>query len=170
MTTCALPSCNNKAYGGKWCNGHRLNARKYGVPNPPQHALIVGKRTLLAKTCLGCGELKSSFRRVNGYWKGLCRECTNADNAERAERLGYYKRHRDYNVPRHNQSTKESMRRYQEETLPGATKHYEPYTGADWEIILRDDLTTKEKALMLHRTHKAIDNALQRHRQGDQHA
>lgn len=139
--------------------------RKYGSPNPPHLALKVGKRTVLAKTCLNCGVLSSGSNLVRdrrGYIRPNCRLCINADNRGRTDAKGYNRV--AYRGPRGGLNTTEYQRAIQAESLPGATNHYQQYTGADWDIILSKDLTNRDKAKKLGRTYKAIINARDRHK------
>lgn len=166
---CKAEGCPNKLVNDVWCGTHRGRITKYGFPNPPELAHFIGTRFLLAKTCVKCGELRSDFHRDRrGYWRSYCKSCVYADNKTRAKERGYDVGRNRRGNPR--RDTNIYQRQYQETTLPGATKRYEPYTSAEWDIILRDDLTIPEKAKILHRTYKGIDNALQRHRRGDYHA
>lgn len=160
---CKNDGCPNKPGRTGWCGTHRSRIQKYGSPNPPELAHFVGTRILLAKTCPRCGELRSDYhRRKGGHWRSYCKGCVYLDNRERTKRRGYDVGRKRSNSRR--QNTNIYQRQYQDTSLPGATNIYQPYTSTEWDVILREDITIMEKAKILHRTFKGIDNALQRHR------
>ncbi len=113
------------------------------------HARYMGTRSLVARTCHKCCLLKSAedFRqeKKTGYWSSVCTSC-------KVTTL---------------RGTDHDMKRVQDETLDRAVKRYEPYTGADMEIIAREDLTVKEKAILLGRSYYGVATMLKKYREGE---
>ena len=118
----------------------------------------VGARTLLAKTCPGCGLLlaaswfgrqRSKDRAIR--WRPRCLRCQPAKNAEQV---------RAYNAKRRAEGAARGTleKRLQALSLDRANKRGEPYTEKDHEVLARPDLTTFEKATTLGRTYFATKN------------
>lgn len=115
----------------------------------------VGPRTVLAKTCTGCGLF------LNGEWfypvrrgglvylNGKCKRCIYAGmHATRAERRSRKGEHED--------------RERQRISLRSATRTTYEYTDREMQVLAREDLTTLEKALELGRTYFAVRTALRK--------
>lgn len=112
----------------------------------------VGPRTLLAKTCLGCGLLldRSWFSRNSKQWKSRCNKCHSKDHPPKES---------TYSKDR-GKSARESRTKLQAFTRERATRHGFAWVEAD-HLVLRDpDLTHFEKALRLGRTYNATANAV----------
>lgn len=116
----------------------------------------VGKRTLLAKTCLGCGLLldrswyshSSDGKGGLKSWRARCNRCAGTTAKEKSERPSTSQRDGG-------KSARESRARLQAFTLERASRHKMPWVEAD-HLVLRDpDLTHFEKALRLGRTYSA---------------
>lgn len=56
------------------------------------------------------------------------------------------------------------MRKLNERTLQMAICHYDRYSDEDWEILLREDLSTFDKAVKLGRSYRAVSNQLYKYR------
>ena len=99
----------------------------------------IGKRTLLAKTCLICGLLKMAdqFAILQKYYRdSYCKSCHNA-----------------HSTP--------VMKEHQQEALKGAVKHRQPWTGAEiqhLERMVSEGLTGPQMALILNRSVYAVYN------------
>jgi len=137
----------------------RETARIVGDAKGTKVTLPAGRgfsgRTLLAKTCKGCGEL----RDVGDFpVTGSARTPDPRCNGCHAIRLrGYDWRRRKGSMHAH-----EAKR--QADTLATASRHGEQWTGPQLEIALRDDLTAFEAAKILGRSHIAVRNIRRRSR------
>lgn len=112
--------------------------------------LMVGRRTLIAKTCLACGELLPAARfqrQVRGYYATTCGRCVQSGwiaglpTDEREALL----RHRQAEVARQNA-----------EMRPGARRHRQLWTGPELELVERRELTAVQVAAMIGRTPHAV--------------
>lgn len=109
-------------------------------------SLKVGHRTLLAKTCKGCGLLLGSkwfYRQVNArghaFWSGKCKHCMAiATSRARVERMANGEQH--------------WQKAAQRSSLLTAVRNGEEWKEFDIEIAQREDLTILEKARMCGRT------------------
>jgi hypothetical protein len=103
------------------------------------------------------GEVKVSHG-LSGYTNDGCRceTCTEGYAAYRAAN-----RDKQYHVV-HPDESREAQRlkmvKWQAQTLEGATRHGQQWTGPELEVAGRSDLTTREVALMLGRTFAAVSN------------
>jgi len=88
---------------------------------------------LLAKTCPQCGRLLGTghFHRGPRSWSTRCRDCTRP-------------------------AVQENQRGRQAETEPTATHHRDRWTGAEIDLLMRDDLSNQQVATMLGRTLYAV--------------
>ena len=119
--------------------------------------LPIGPRTLLAKTCRGCGLLLDARwfgkRRDRGGRGHLsrCVKCeTAAKNARgRAPLTGERKR-------KASAQRDAAMHRYWQLTVERAVNSRKEWTDDDLQVLADSDLSLMEKALMLGRTYNAI--------------
>lgn len=108
--------------------------------------ISAGPRTVLARSCLECGEFlsRSAFNVSRGYTDTTCSACR-ARNARRD--------------PAYRASAIESrMRRFnraQALTRDHATHHGEEWTSSQVEILERD-ISDEDAALLLGRTYSAV--------------
>lgn len=173
---CDLSWCNNEARG-QWCNGHWSNVRKHGVPNPPTLAKRVGTRTLLAKTCKTCGVLKltGAFqrRKKNGrsYVGPNCTSCVVEYNKSHPTKDPEYHKKYQREYKRSHPASPEQrayhvkyVKEVNDKSRETAHHHQQPYTGADWVVLLDPNLSIGEKAKKLGRTYKAVSNQLYNHK------
>lgn len=106
-----------------------------------------GPRTLVAKTCNCCGELKmaKAFSRINGiYRNSWCKKCMNATY----KRLVY---------------------NHQQKALNGAEKHRQPWTEGDLKRLsemVSEGLTTAQMAMILRRSVYAVNTMRNKLRRG----
>lgn len=172
---CSLSWCNKPARGS-YCNGHWANKYKHGVPNPPILAKRVGTRTLLAKTCGMCGELKDArefrLKKMNSKAGGLyhdtnCTPCVIVYNRthgpkdpKKYQKYSYHKLTREQQLEHQN-----ALKRMNAETRDTASNLHQPWTGADLNYALDPaNGTVKERALKLGRTYKSVENQITIHR------
>ena len=121
----------------------------------------IGRRTLLARTCYGCGLLldASWFTRyrtkVSCGWGSRCVRCV-------AARVGNKAMRKRANGSRYRSSGSkfQSRARMQDLTRPRATRHGQPYIGKDFDVLANADLTILQKALILGRTYAGTQTAL----------
>jgi hypothetical protein len=116
--------------------------------------LKMGARPLLAKTCPSCGLLLQAkwFGKNSKKWSRDCTRCIS--KAKKGTR-------KYNNSPEYKAKIREAKRKYQELTLPGASRKGQPWTESDMAILGDPDLTIFRKALTLHRTHEATRRACQ---------
>lgn len=127
-----------------------------GHKKSPHH---VGTRRLIAKTCLGCGLLLEASwfshnitpSKRSKVWKARCNRCHHDASKPRRE-SGYRKDG--------GKSAKASYEKLQAITREHATRHGQPWLGADHEVLRNPDLTTFEKAIQLGRTWAATHQAV----------
>lgn len=177
MAECKFSWCHNIATARGMCPGHNSHYHKYGEANPPSLARLVGSRPLVAQTCKDCGELKmgSEFptNTVKGvrYYRRQCRPCMKVYNDAHPPKE---KRNRSYQYnadayAKLSPEQKAKARRYMIElnasTQAQAKHKNQPYTDADWAVLLRNDLTSLEKALLIGRTYRGVENQLYKYRQ-----
>lgn len=99
--------------------------------------IAIGKRTLLAKTCLVCGELKMAdqFAILQKYYRdSYCKGC-------------------------HNAHARPGMHTHQERALKAAVKHRQPWTEGEiqrLERMVSEGLTGPQMALALNRSVYAV--------------
>jgi hypothetical protein len=91
-----------------------------------------GTRTLIAKTCRCCGELKLAkhFSRCGGYYNSQCHECNNAQS-------------------------KPGLREAHERSKTVAVRHRQPWTGKDFARLSEmaaEGVPVKEIAVALNRS------------------
>jgi hypothetical protein len=110
----------------------------------------IGKRTLIAKTCKGCGILLPASwfnEHTDGGTKGSCKKCQSTRDTER-DRKGGWERASIYNA------------NAQKITLPTATRNGYPYTEADEGVLADTSLSNVAKALKIRRSYLAIKTAV----------
>jgi hypothetical protein len=114
-----------------------------------KNAQKVGRRTLIAKTCAGCGELLDGahfpYYRVGPHNK--CKTCLGARKRSSQEKA----------------AVKARSDRLQAASIPTATKHGDLWTEADVAVLLDPDLTPFEVAVRLRRTYYGVLTALDRY-------
>lgn len=121
----------------------------------------VGKRRLIAKTCLGCGLLldASWYSKSNdGHgqmknWKPRCNRCHHGEAAPKPQRSTFAKDG--------GQSARTTYAKLQAVTLERASRHGETWLDQDHEILRDPDLTAFEKAIQLGRSYAATRRAVQ---------
>ena len=120
----------------------------YATRNKHPHRM--GARTLVARTCLGCGELldASMFRkeekgRTTAQWTRRCRRCAYEASplAEKPEAL------------------RDLMRHWQEVTSESAHRHGQEWTDEDFTALADRSVRVPEIALRLGRTYSATLSA-----------
>ena len=119
--------------------------RKYAHNSSP---MVIGARSLLAKTCPDCGLLLQAnwfHSNTNGGRTTVCSACKNKVRPPRPRQKDAENRRR----------TRESSSRFQALTVAGASKTRQPWTDADFAVLEDPDLTVLQKALTLHRTYHA---------------
>lgn len=146
-----------------------LLGRKHGLAFPThKNPCHVGKRRLLAKTCLTCGLLLEAARfsrKTSGTWPSVCVHCKSDDNLQ-------YKKPYEPNEA-DAERARVNIQKLQAISLPGAVNHRQPWTEKDHEVLSDSDLTGLEKALRLGRTYMAVVSQCRdhgyrsRHGQGD---
>jgi len=104
---------------------------------------MMGRRTLLAQTCRGCGlllgkEWFKSPKTHGGGWATQCARCRNAANLPYRER-GRMRR-------------KAAVARLQQVTIEHAEKRGQPWTEAEMKILSDSSISHFEKAIKLKRT------------------
>lgn len=101
-----------------------------------------GKRRVLAKTCLACGLLWGGAEFVSG--RGVCNGCRKTRRR-----------------PDDKQGMEEQVERLAERTgIPYRSRHYEPYTEDDCEVLANPNLSVAAKAALIGRTYKATQQAI----------
>lgn len=107
----------------------------------------VAGRTLVARTCDTCGEMRdaSSFERGTGGWRHTCRKCRGNLDVDQLDRNRISNRH--------------TTARSQNRTLDQAQRRGYQWTGPELEVVLRQDLTAEVAARMLGRTLYAVRGA-----------
>lgn len=117
---------------------------------------MVGGRTLVAKTCLGCGHLLAAdwYGKVNNQsgevYRPNCRKCNSEYGMERAKRT----KDADH---------KAWYEKVQAYTLERAERRGQEWTGADIEVLADPSKSNLEKALELKRTYASIHGASSKH-------
>ena len=124
--------------------------------------IYVGRRSLLCKTCTRCGELRPGSDYYLGK-KGYASDCRACHARERGGYRGYRK------LSKEAERKKAAKFRARKGKICGVepSHHRQPYTGVDWEILLREDLTITQKAIALGRTYSAVTLVLFKYRNGD---
>lgn len=101
---------------------------------------------------------------ASGYvsWGCRCDPCVAAAAAARAE----HPSRRDYKAiyARHQAELRAAAKQRNDESRDRAERHYQPWTGPDLEMALREDLTVAEVAAALGRTQRAVQNIRFKHR------
>lgn len=122
--------------------GRRVGMTFAAGPKGPH---IIGRRRLLAKTCGTCGLLLAAdrFGLCQGTWRSRCVHCRAATQAPQPSR-----------GPSSEQA-RANTQRLQAMSLPNASRHRQPYTDSDHEVLADPDLTCLEKALRTKRTYMA---------------
>lgn len=145
VKVCSVLKCSNMAWSRGMCQAHYQMWHKYGEACPPHLAHRVGRRTLLAKTCTNCGEFlpADQFQLYDGYRMPQCRKHSGASFT-------------GYDPVR----AKEQYERYQGETLPVADRHRCRWTQDEDNLVMDEGLTMMEKAAMLGRSYKAVDDRI----------
>lgn len=117
---------------------------------------ILNGRTLLARTCIKCGELQDAKLFPVAH-KGMfttprnkCRFCLSREAVERDRKKG---RKNNY------ASSNENYKRNQALTLPTAVRNGFEYTDRDLEILSNPSMTLFEKAIRMQRTYAATCTA-----------
>ena len=114
-------------------------------------------RTLVARTCTGCGLLLDARwfgpRREAGR-RGTMTRCKKCQvSSSKAETQAAY---REANRGRWAVASAESKRRFQDATKPSAVNNRKEWTSRDLETLADPDLSLYEKALTLGRTYSAV--------------
>ena len=112
-----------------------------------------GDRRLLAKTCPDCGLL------LEAHWFGLSHEGHGHGWRKQCTRCRPRSLSGETRKPWPNADTKANRERLQAASLPTATKHGQPWTEADHEVLSNPDLTVIQKAFRLNRTYYATSSA-----------
>lgn len=112
----------------------------------------------MAQTCWECGRLLSAamFSRGGGGrrhtdgrarrgWKRTCKDCFNAAQV----------RYRSYE-PMDASVMRERQAALQMRSLPAASRSGLPWTEADWKVLSDTSLSVAEKASIVRRTHRAV--------------
>jgi hypothetical protein len=182
VTVCSVDDCYGPPSGRGLCRRHYLrhmrqlgridgnspsvNARATLARGGALHPPISLPFRHIAKTCTGCGELRTTPDHLIRKDSGPYPRCSTCGT----RRALSYKRTRsaiddEYKRKVEAQARAATMRtigRLQSETLPNASQHHKEWTGPDLEMVLRQDLTVREIALRLGRTFAAT--AMARHR------
>lgn len=139
----------------KSVQGQRTRLREQlGLTKPRLHdelnPWIVGKRTLVAKTCLGCGLIMDASwyqrRDGNNRWSSTCAAC---------ERERVYGKPRKIDRERARERERQLRERYREMTMPAARSGME-WTSKDHEIASDPSKGLVAKAIELERTYEAV--------------
>lgn len=124
---------------------HRLHdkpRRKY-LPR------LKAAEALVAKTCLGCGQLKMAheygMQSTGTSHHSKCKSCRNE-----------YLRDKRIEDQEFAELSLESARRIQSETLPHAKNHGKEWTGPELELLARPELSASEIAKVIGRTLYAV--------------
>lgn len=137
----------------------------------------IDPRTLFPRDCTACGvpKARDAFFDVKGKPARECRECSNARGRavrakKRDEERERSRRWRAENAALNREIQAEWRRRnpgaaqqkldeYAATTRPRAVHHRQEWTGAQLEIVARNDLSLTEMALMTGRTYVAVKGA-----------
>lgn len=107
-------------------------------------------RTIIAKTCLSCERIRLTAEFPNRTDRAStdpwCNDCAAARTRSWSQA----------NPDKHRSGRRRTERRYQTETIDTATNRGKEWNGAEIEILLRDDITIREKARMLNRTYGGV--------------
>jgi hypothetical protein len=122
-------------------------ARQVGTKNASPFR--VGTRTLLARTCPGCGMLlEAKWFKKSSTTDYRLKTCTRCRVAKDDRRYG---------------NTWDSAHQWRQEqqalSLPTATNHYKPWQESEMEVLMDPSLTILEKAIKLKRTFMSVANA-----------
>lgn len=145
---------------------HRLrrDSRDPGRAANGQMRLPRGRaRWLLAKSCAYCGELlpPTAFPKgKSGYHKSYCKRCESEVNMDR--RLTdevYADRFYRYSLERHQEEQRLAKAK--------ASNQRKEWTGPELELVMRRDLTDRQKAEILGRTFYAVRHIIRKVNAGD---
>lgn len=116
---------------------------------------------LLAKTCDQCdlllGEQWFTLEREK-YWRGTCRLCRSKKSKQNRENRGH--------SGTQDQNRRVSLGAKQKHTKEHATNHHKPWTQEDLKVLSVSGVSPHAKAIQLGRTHKAVEQAIYRMREG----
>lgn len=117
---------------------------------------------LIAKSCRRCLLLlpRSEFgERPEGGWASICRRCNSAQVSDRRADAEYR--------AQFDARTRGNQHAKQREAVEAARNHRKEWTGPELELVMRDDLTDREKAEKLGRTFYAVRHIIRRINRSD---
>lgn len=130
----------------------------------PQRPYEVGDRTLLAKTCVGCGLLwggahfpftRASSERGSGAYGDMCYRCKNA----RFRDGKHFESRTAAAQAAHVTAMEKATEALATEAIPYRSNHRQPWTESDVALLRRRDLTMPEIAAQLGRSWSAAWSA-----------
>lgn len=151
--TCTVSWCDKPSIG-RFCNSHWSTYYKYGSPTPAEAAHFARPRyhiRLLAKTCTKCGELRmASEYQNNGCRISWCRSCM-ADQA-------YHER--NYDPVKARAASQRWIDERQKTTLRQAKNWGKHWTAEEDRLVMDESQTMEEKAVLLGRSYKAVEDRI----------
>lgn len=124
----------------------RAEMRKKGTLRRKQVVTAIGSRILIAKTCNQCGLFLPGawFRKSNGQWSGICKDCVNEYQKEWSKNRVHRADH--------------SRKLLNELTTKLAIHHREFYSPGEDATIIDTSKSSLQKALELGRTLYSVEN------------
>ena len=143
--------------GRAWQSIKKRRSEISALDGLPKHAfrsdpMAPAGRTLIAKTCTACGELRPGtayrWRSQSKTWRSDCVYCESDRTRGNRERSGY--------------SSQPGNARRQAVSLTRADRNGQEYTDTDISVLKDATLTTLQKALRIHHSYYATSSAVSR--------
>lgn len=154
-----LPGRTASAIGQhRWHIGARPEFKHHTEVDP----YSVGCRTLVAKSCSKCGEIRPGSRfswiKTERLWASVCKNC-NSEAVYRRHQNGRPKLTKGA-LKRKNQTSKAWMIAAQKYTSERATNNRKEWTEKDYKVLVDHSLPIVVKAIKLGRSYAATSGAL----------
>lgn len=172
---CEVSGCGKPVHGRGLCTLHYQRSRRaagikkktYNGENTLKRGSLLSPPTtlpfrFLARTCRRCGDLVTTPPHLIRKDRGRilpCTRCRVRENAAKEARIQANALAKPREAERQRTKALRQFHEKQAETLPGARKRGQEWTGIELEMALRTDVTVRELAERLGRTFSAVASA-----------